>query len=262
MTAFVGIDLAWFTKERTGLAVVDQTGRLIVSTAVVSDDEIDAWLAEHAPTPRVVAVDAPLVVRNSTGQRPCETLIGQAFGRYDASCHSSNTSKAQFAPPRGSVLAGRHGWSMDPADDPSDARPVCIEVYPHAAMVGLFLLGRTFKYKKKFSFERRQPEFIRLLDSMEGIPELALIRSRRWAEIRADIEGAKTGRKLRLCEDEVDAILCAHLAWLWSERPDTLEVYGDLTTGYIVAPPKPHHAPTPRLATARATQTPDQRRPA
>jgi Holliday junction resolvase RusA-like endonuclease len=44
-------------------------------------------------------------------------------------------------------------------------------------------------------------------------------------------------------EDELDAIVCAHLAWLWHHRRSSLEVYGDVDVGYIVAPPPPRHRP-------------------
>jgi predicted RNase H-like nuclease len=46
-------------------------------------------------------------------------------------------------------------------------------------------------------------------------------------------------------EDELDAILCAHVAWLWHHRPDSLHVYGSLKDGYIVAPPAPLVPPEP-----------------
>ena len=37
---FVGVDLAWTARGRTGLAVVDTSGRLVSSTVAVTDEEI------------------------------------------------------------------------------------------------------------------------------------------------------------------------------------------------------------------------------
>jgi Holliday junction resolvase RusA-like endonuclease len=59
-------------------------------------------------------------------------------------------------------------------------------------------------------------------------------------------------------EDELDAILCAHLAWLWHHRPEGLKVYGSLEDGYIVAPPAPivegeKKAKDPRLPASAST---------
>ncbi|WP_346622557.1 hypothetical protein [Blastococcus montanus] len=48
---------------------------------------------------------------------------------------------------------------------------------------------------------------------------------------------------LNRVEDELDAIVCAHLAWLWHHRPSTLHVYGDGEVGYSIAPPPPQHRP-------------------
>lgn len=63
-------------------------------------------------------------------------------------------------------------------------------------------------------------------------------------------------------EDELDAILCAHLAWLWHHRSERLTVYGSLNDGYIVAPPPPGvapdapaQAPTPPAATTSSLLT-------
>ncbi len=97
MAAYVGIDLAWSTKARTGVAVVDAMGALRASGWVRTDTDIDAWLDEHVGAVGdvdgdidVVAIDAPLIVTNATGQRDCEKLITGAYGRYQAGCHSSN----------------------------------------------------------------------------------------------------------------------------------------------------------------------------
>ena len=35
--------------------------------------------------------------------------------------------------------------------------------------------------------------------------------------------------------------LCAHFAWRWSLQVGSLQVYGSVTDGYVVAPPRPPH---------------------
>ena len=248
--AHVGIDLAWNTNARTGLAVVDGSGALVESASVRTDEEIDAWLARYAAALINVAIDAPLIVSNETGMRPAEKLIGAVFGRYDASCYPANTSTAYMNPPRATTLALRHGWNVDPAHVGSPAGPTCIEVYPHPATIGLFNLGRSLKYKGG-DLTTRQAAFNVLLDHIESLPVLTLATNERWVEIR-DVAG-NSPRQFQLdrIEDEVDGILCAHLAWLWHTEGSALHVYGDLETGYIVAPPQPTHAHTPRLPTVK-----------
>jgi predicted RNase H-like nuclease/tRNA(Leu) C34 or U34 (ribose-2'-O)-methylase TrmL len=244
----LGIDLAWGANGRTGVAAVDASGALVDSGSVRTDAEIDGWVAAHGPA-EVVAVDAPLIVPNATGRREAERLLGQAYARYDAGAHPTNRSRPWMDPPRGLRLAERHGWSVDPAHP----APVCLEVYPHPAMVGLFLLGRVVPYKKG-AFPDRAAGFRTLLGLLETIPELRLGSSAAWASIRARFAAAHRLVDLDVLEDEIDAVLCAHLAWLWTERPGTLQVYGDVAAGYIVAPPPPTHEPAPRKAAAAVPQ--------
>ena len=239
-----GIDLAWGQRARTGLAVVSAQGALVASGSVRTDAEIMDFLAPYAAALATVAVDAPLIVANPTGQRPCEREIGAVFGRYGAGAHPANTSNPLFDPPRAATLADRLGWSIDPAHIGRPGAPVCLEVYPHPAMVVLFELPYTIPYKGKRGRDlpSLKSAYEGLLDAMERhLPELDLGSSERWMALRAKAAGALRKVELGRIEDEVDAIVCAYLAWLWSNRPGALQVYGDVETGYIVAPPPPEH---------------------
>lgn len=240
MTAhlFLGIDLAWSTGW-TGVAAVDEAGRLLTSGRVKSDDEIDEWVCDQPGTIAIVAVDAPLVVPNPTGQRRAERLIGQAFGGFGASAHAASQA-IMGDETRAMSLARRHGWDVDPAAV-GGLPTVCIEVYPHPAMIGLFGLDYRLAYKKGTgTLSARQPGFVSLMRHLESVPELELATHPRWVELSQVVA---SGRGLDRIEDELDAVLCAHLAWLWRYRPHALTVYGDATDGYIVAPPRPLRRP-------------------
>lgn len=280
---FLGIDLAWSDRARTGLAVLDESGRLVASTSVVTDDDVVGWVEDHTRagggvssggggTPPggtfdgvVAAIDAPLVVPNATGRRICEALVSAEFGPYDAGAHPANRSRALFDPPRGQVLCERLGWDVDPAVRPGDGRSVAIEVYPHPATITLFGLSRVIPYKAK---PGRDLESLRaahgvLLDLLEREcgPLLRLPESRRWAELRAVVGGARRKADLRRIEDEVDAILCAYLAWLWGQGDERMRVLGDVTTGYIVVPGVPTAPPYRRLGSAAVDGSSALRRP-
>ena len=69
---FVGVDLAWGQKQRTGLAVLDDEGHLVHVSSVHTDDEIRDALTPYVEGPCLVGIDAPLIVRNATGSRPAE----------------------------------------------------------------------------------------------------------------------------------------------------------------------------------------------
>lgn len=249
----IGIDLAWGPNGRTGLAAVDGDGRLVDSASVRSDDEIDAWIVGHGSV-EVAAIDAPIVVPNATGRREAERLVAAAFGRYDAGPHPTNRSRPWMDPPRALRLADRHGWTVDPERRGAVGDPVAIEVYPHPGMVGLFGLGRVLPYKKG-AFNTRRAAFARLLDLLEGVPSLRLPESERWATLRARFAAATRPADLDRLEDEVDAVFCAHLAHRWAGGGEDLVVYGDRTAGFLVAPPEPRHAPTPRGAVVGRAST-------
>ena len=148
MTTCLGIDLAWGERGRTGLAVLDADGRLVSSASAVTDADIDAFLAPHLGADLVAAIDAPLVLPNATGSRPCERELGAVYRAYDAGAHPANRSRPYLDPPRGAVLAERHGWALDPAvrtgwghpcghrglPAPGDGRPV--RARPRAALQG------------------------------------------------------------------------------------------------------------------------------
>ena len=255
---FVGIDLAWNTNAATGIAVVDESGVLLDSATLHTDDQIIAWMSRPDWQPVTSAVDAPLIVTNATGQRTCERLISQAFGRYNASCHTSNLGVAYFNPPRGATLAERLGWNLDPTHAGNAAEPGCIEVYPHPAMVALFQLGSVLPYKAKSgrTVDFRRSAFVELLDQMETLPHLQLAENLRWACLRQAIIAASRQVELERVEDEIDAIFCAHLAWLWHHDRDSLRIYGDTSSGYIVAPPPPTHASAKPVTKLKAGDAP------
>jgi acyl-coenzyme A thioesterase PaaI-like protein len=108
-------------------------------------------------------------------------------------------------------------------------------------MVSLFGLERVIPYKGKAGrgVDLRRDAFRALLDHMERIEPLGLASSDRWQDLRRHVEGADRQVHLDRIEDEVDAIFCAHLAWLWWRDRDAMRVYGDLGSGFIVTPPPP-----------------------
>lgn len=86
---FAGIDLAW-SSGWTGVAVVDESGRVLSSGRVRTDAQVAEWVVAQPGRLSLVAVDAPLIVPNDTGQRLAERLIGRAYSAYGAAAHTSN----------------------------------------------------------------------------------------------------------------------------------------------------------------------------
>ena len=237
---YVGVDLAWGERKPTGVAAVDATGVLRYVGAAATDADILGRLQPYLADECVVAFDAPLVVTNPTGTRPCESALNRDFRRFDAGAHPANTGLAWFADGgRGARLCRMLGLSLDPH---SAARRKGLEVYPHAASVVLFDLTRTLKYKQKSGreFPQLRSELLRLMDFIEGLysatPALIVTANRHWQELRTSVLDATAKAQLRRAEDPVDAVLCAYIALFATERPDDVTVYGDVDTGCIVTP--------------------------
>jgi predicted RNase H-like nuclease/ppGpp synthetase/RelA/SpoT-type nucleotidyltranferase len=251
---FIGLDLAWGERRPTGVAVLDDAGRLVHISAQTSDQTILAALEEYVDGPCLVAVDAPLVVANATGNRPGEAALNRDFQRFEAGAHPANTGKPEFATtPRGARLARTLGLDVDPA---SRSPRRAVEVYPHAATVALFRLGRTLKYKNRpgRSLADQRSELLRLVALLEGLadadPPLQLSGHDGWSGLVSEIEGAGRKSELRHAEDPVDAVVCAYVALFAHRHPGRTTTYGDLESGYIVTPTLPADL---RPAGSRAT---------
>ncbi|MFM9036042.1 MAG: DUF429 domain-containing protein [Mycobacterium sp.] len=233
---YVGVDLAWGRRSPTGVAALDGAGRLRHVGVAGGDDDLIAQLRPYVAGDCVVAVDAPLVVTNPSGNRPCEAALNRDFRRFEAGAHPANTGLPWFADGgRGARLCTTLDLDLDPG---SAARRRAVEVYPHAASIVLFGLGTTLKYKQKpgRDFPQLQSELLRLMGFLEALPDLDVADHPGWAELSDTVTGATRKVHLRAAEDPVDAVLCAYIARYAAERPDEVTVYGDVATGCIVTP--------------------------
>ncbi len=252
----IGVDLAWGARRPTGLAVLDDAGRLVHVSAAGSDEEILTALTPYTGGECLVAIDAPLIVRNPTGNRPAEAALNRDFARFDAGAHPANTGKPEFSDtPRGARLCQALGLDLNPRSGRSRR---AIEVYPHPATVALFRLGRTLKYKNKpgRDLESLRGELLVLMGLLEGLSEVEPPmhlgdpsggNGGAWIGLRHQVASATRKSELRVVEDQVDAVVCAYVALFSVRRPDDTTTYGDLENGYIVTPTLPPDlVPTPR----------------
>ncbi len=256
---YVGVDLAWGERKPTGVAVTDGRGRLLhVSTQRTDAEIIDAvrpYVGDGSDC--LVAMDAPLVVTNATGNRPCEAALNRDFARFDAGAHPANTGKAEFREsPRGARLAAALALDLDP-DSRLGRR--AIEVYPHAATVALFRLGRTLKYKNKpgRTLEMLRSALLALTAHVESLaaadPALHVADEPAWRALVTQVEAARRKSELRVVEDQVDAVICSYVALFAAHRPERTTTYGDLASGYIVTPTLPADLHPTRRSRAAAT---------
>jgi predicted RNase H-like nuclease len=240
---FIGVDLAWTTNGGTGLCAIEN-GRVTDSVRVTTDGEILAWLGGHAQSGAVVAIDAPLIVRNETGRRPCDQLISQCFGVHHASAHSANLGIHAFREGvRGDRIARALDLDLDPNFEPLSRVRRAIEVYPHPAIVALFDLPVTLKYKAKPSRNllSRSAALGELMQHLERLidrdPWVNVRTASRWEELTHTITSPASGAALSRAEDEVDAFVCAYVGlYYWTHGTARCRIAGDVQRGYIVTP--------------------------
>lgn len=241
---FIGIDLGWRSGE-SGLCCLSLQGaglQTLELTRRQSLEDIFAWLDRWlAPEEGgLVAVDAPTIIANASGARPCDGLTHRYFGRYHAGCYPANLGRP-FA--ERTVTAGRElearGFRHAPEIIPQQEGRYQIEVFPHPAMIHLFDLSQILKYKKGKLAERKL-ELARLQGYLLSVlprltPALELTANLTDC-LRVDL-APLTGKELKALEDQLDSLVCAYVGaywWRWGREKNW--VLGDGASGYIIVP--------------------------
>ncbi len=247
----IGVDLAWGVRNCTGLCAVED-GRVLDSACLTSDDDIVAWIRRFDAGALLVAFDAPLVVRNRTGRRRCESVFASAFARERAVPYPANLTLLRGTV-RAAHLARRLRLRVAPhavADAGAAPMRAAIEVFPHPALV--VFLGRDerlpYKAKPGRSLAVRHAamhELVRgVVDFKRADPPLDVTTSAAWPRLAAAAAAAGTTlAAMKRLEDELDAYVCAYIAWYhlaWAGRRSL--TVGDAQDGYIVTPVTPRHA--------------------
>ena len=183
---------------------------------------------------RGVAVDAPLIIENRDGARPCENALSKVYRSKWAGCHPSN--KSRF-PNASSVKLSK--WLEAKGLDHLGSGPGWqIEVYPHPAIIELFGLPARLKYKKGSLEEKRegQVELAGHIRTLDRTSTLSLIVPDSLSPF-LDPGHIRTlsGLDLKHNEDALDALICLYVAGLYSSGHEMM-VFGDTRTGYIVVP--------------------------
>lgn len=242
---FIGIDMAWSERNPSGVAVVsgDQRGLQLEWTESITGSGSVAARLRPLRGDWMVAIDAPLVVPNREGTRPCDREMTHRYGRYHAGCHPANQKKFGRVAPAERLVRQLAADGVERLHQPLPRKRArgrrAFEVYPHPAMVELFHLDRIVKYKRG-----------RVAERQAGLAELSELLRQRLSRLDPPLRSNATskalfrtdpaqlrGRALKGFEDRLDALFCAYLAahcWAWgAERNFAI---GDATHGSITLP--------------------------
>jgi len=245
---FIGIDLAWSPRNRSGGAIIRDHQLLTTSGELGDNAAIVAFVAQALQPGEgaVIAIDAPLRVPNQTGTRPCDRALSAAWRAYEAGALPANRQLLAYdGEVRGEALVAHFtdefGFCESaPIPRRGVARYLC-EIFPHPAHVSLFQLPKTLKYKAKpgrtlamrhVELERYQTLLATLATATPPLGGLDALLAQRPATLR--------GRALKAHEDTLDALTCAYTGlYLWHHGPAKTLVYGTVAAGHILTPPLP-----------------------
>jgi predicted RNase H-like nuclease len=240
----IGLDLAWSSANPSAAVALAWDGRRarpsLWADRLFSDAEILQFLGKAAPAgPALLAVDAPLLVPNESGTRPCDRELSRFYRKAKAMAYPANRRRVTRGEELVSALA-RLGFSHRPWVEAQKPARQVVEVFPHPAMVELFGLPEILRYKARpgrsleFRWQElsRYQELLRSLKKSEPAMEAEEILSLAAPGLR--------GKSLKALEDLLDALFCAYIAlhvWYWGPRGYRL--FGDEKSGYILVPLRP-----------------------
>ncbi len=266
----LGIDLAWGTVNETGVVALDPDGTIADAGWTVGVEDTAAWMVRWAKADALAFIDAPLVVLNDCGQRPCERQVGQCYGRWKVSANSTNLASPRLAGVQLAAALTAAGWRYhDGCAGPPTAGRMFSECYPYTALVGAVELG----YEDERPLYKRKPRKVRaaewrplraancdgLIGRLEQLrssdPPLDL-SSHPVAATLLNERSPCVDRDYKHREDLIDAALAAWTGALWVRHGlRRCQVLGDCDepnrqgpSATIIAPARPtQRAPATRI---------------
>ena len=248
MPTFIGLDLAWVSKNQSGICWLegDAPENLRCAQLLVEPRTTESFAREIAAVEGqvVVTIDAP--VRYSP-MRWAERALNSRFNRYKAGAHSAHAAWKngyRAGIDLGEALESR-GFTCDPSDLLRGERPerAAVEVYPHTIHVRLFGLDERLPYKRRGNdrpvefrqgvFRQYQAHLTALIEhEAPGVLESAVVRQLLDPE---NVRRRSTHVELNWIDDALDGLTCAISAWMMWNEPERWEGIGD-ENGCIVVP--------------------------
>jgi predicted RNase H-like nuclease len=256
---FVGVDAAWGNVNETGFVCLETTGDVRDAGWAIGLQPVVDWIVEHAEPDTLVFIDAPLIVTNATGQRLCETHVGQRYWRASVAANSTNTGSRRLGGVALLDALQKQGFAYDDGiDGPPTSGRVVSECYPYPTIVGYEPFGYDVRplYKRRPK-SMRTAEFksVRAAacdDLIRRVAQLAAadpplnLRSHEVTQKLIEEPSPLDGRAYKHREDLLDAALSAWTASLWHRHGfDLCQVLGAVAgierpAATIIAPARPN----------------------
>ena len=235
---YIGIDMAWAPRNSSGGAVLvptDDGVELIESASLRAHEDILSFVARHrGRSGCIVALNAPLIVENVGGRRPCDQMLDEHFGAHHIDQYQVNTVNASHPRTMGRALI-RMGFEPNPMAQGDRV----IETYNQATQILLFDQDRPVRLKSG-PVGARKDAVARLREVLheklgEAVP--MLLDSPALEElVEADLPSSN-GSRVGELEERIEALMCAYTAaYLDIRGPEDCAFLGDLRDGYVLLP--------------------------
>jgi predicted RNase H-like nuclease len=237
---YLGLDLGWTPRDSSGGVVLEPTGdgSVVVRSAdsLRAHEDVLRWVTRHRQRVQaVVAFNAPVVVENMGGSRPCDRLLQEHFSRFRIDEYANNIMSASHPRTMAKALV-RMGFEPNPAA----AGDRLVETHLGAAQVMLFDVERPVRLKigpigaRKDAVDRlRELVVEKLLESKQLPLETSPVLDEMLDAHLPDLNGTRLGE----LEERLEALLCAYVAaWLGQLGAEACAFLGDLDHGYILLP--------------------------
>lgn len=236
---YMGLDLGWTPRDSSGGVVLEPTedgGVQVVSAdSLRSHEDTLRWITRNRGRSLcTLVINAPIIVENLSGARPCDRQLLEHFSRYRIDEYANNTVSASHPRTMGRALM-RMGF--DP--NPQSGGDRLVETHTQAAQVLLFGVDRPVRLKQGPIGARKEAvqRLRELIEEhlFEGSPALHPsqgLDTMMDAHL-PDLNGTRLGE----LEERLEAMLAAYVgAYLGQCGTEACAFLGDLDGGYILLP--------------------------
>lgn len=209
--------------------------RLISADTLRSHEDTLRWITRHRGRGQcTLVVNAPVIVENLSGARPCDRLLLEHFTRFRIDEYANNTVSASHPRTMGRALM-RMGFDPNPAGEGDRL----VETHTQAAQVLLFGVDRPVRLKsgpigaRKEAVQRFRELIVeRLYPGPPSLEPSGALEALMGAHL-PDLNGTRLGE----LEERLEALLCAYIAaYLGECGTDACAFLGNLDQGYILLP--------------------------
>lgn len=208
---------------------------LISADTLRSHEDTLRWITRNRGRGQcTLVVNAPVIVENLSGARPCDRLLLEHFTRFRIDEYANNTVSASHPRTMGRALM-RMGFDPNPAGEGDRL----VETHTQAAQVLLFGVDRPVRLKsgpigaRKEAVQRFRELIVeRLYPGPPSLEHSEALETLMAAHL-PDLNGTRLGE----LEERLEALFCAYVAaYLGECGTDACAFLGNLDQGYILLP--------------------------